>query len=89
MAILLGGIGFQTARVVRRDRRLQESNTALSDANKDLFGLNEDLQQKTDDLTVEAALERVRAKALGMQKSESISSSVKSWRSDEMIRRRP
>ena len=72
-------VGWQTVRVLRRDRRLQESNTALSSANKELFGLNEDLdqsnqalQQKTDDLTVEAALERVRAQALGMQQSRDL-----------------
>ena len=50
MAVLLGGIGFQTVRVVRRDRRLQQTNAALSGANKDLFGLNRELQEKTEDL---------------------------------------
>ena len=36
LAVLLCTIGYQTARVVRRDRRLQESNVSLSDANRDL-----------------------------------------------------
>ena len=50
-------IAWQTARVVRRDRRLREanrgldeSNQALSSANKELFGLNRELQEKTEDL---------------------------------------
>ena len=45
MAVLLGAIAFQTARVVWRDRRLREANTALSSGNKELFALNRDLQQ--------------------------------------------
>ena len=45
MAVLLGAIAFQTTRVVRRDRRLREANTALSAGNKELFALNRDLQQ--------------------------------------------
>ena len=87
VVIFVSAVGLQTTRVMRRDRRLQQTNTALSDANKELFGLNEDLQQKTDDLdqsnqalqqktddlTVEAALERVRAKALEMKESEELS----------------
>ena len=84
--VLLGGMGLQTGRVIRRDRRLQETNAAMSDTNKELFGVNQELQQRTDDLqqktedldrsnrelTVEAALERVRAKALGMQESRDL-----------------
>jgi len=66
MALLLGTITFQASRIVVRDRRLRESNTALSDANKQLVAHAREAQ-------VEAALERVRAKALGMQKSEDIS----------------
>jgi len=50
MAVLLGAIGLQTARVVRRDRRLRESNLALSAGNKELFALNRALQEKTEDL---------------------------------------
>ncbi len=49
MVVLLGAIGLQTGRVIRRDRKLQETNTALSLANKDLFELNRELQQKTED----------------------------------------
>ena len=77
--LLLGLTGLQTGRVIHRDRRLREGNEALSEANKELFGVNQSLQQKTEDLdrsnnelTVEAALERVRARALGMQESEDL-----------------
>ena len=42
---MLGLAGVQTGRIVWRDRRLRESNLALSSANKELFGLNEELQQ--------------------------------------------
>jgi len=48
--VALGIIGLQTGRVVLRDRQLRETNVALSDANKELFGLNKNLQQKTEDL---------------------------------------
>jgi len=37
VAILL--VGWQTARVIRQDRRLTESNEALSDANRELFDI--------------------------------------------------
>ncbi len=37
-------VAWQTGRVVRRDRQLQVSNTALSSANKDLFETNRDLE---------------------------------------------
>jgi signal transduction histidine kinase/ligand-binding sensor domain-containing protein/CheY-like chemotaxis protein len=40
VAIVL--IGWQTVRVIGRDRRLTESNTALSDANKDLASAKEE-----------------------------------------------
>jgi len=65
VAVLLGGIGFQTNRLVRRDKRLQEANLAMSSANKELFGVNREL-------TVEAALDRVRGRALSMEQSEEI-----------------
>ena len=52
LGIALAVIGWQTVRVVRRDRKLRESNSALSSANHDLFGLNRELQQKTEDLEV-------------------------------------
>ena len=45
LSIAVALVAWQTARVVRRDRRLREANTALSAANKDLFGLNRELQQ--------------------------------------------
>jgi len=38
-------IGWQTVRVVRRDRQLQNSNAALSDANKELFETNRELEE--------------------------------------------
>ena len=41
MVILFAAaVGVQTGRVIRRDRRLREANTALSSANKELFGLS-------------------------------------------------
>jgi hypothetical protein len=63
--VFVGGIGFQTSRVVRRDRRLRESNQALSNANNELFQVNVDLQR-------EQVLERLRGQAQGMQSSEDI-----------------
>ena len=68
VAILL--IGWQTARVVRRDRRLREGNQALSDANKELFQVNVDLESVNVDLQREQVLERLRGQAQGMQSSE-------------------
>jgi len=44
MAVLLSAIGLQTGRVIRRDRRLQASNDALADMNKELFQINRDLE---------------------------------------------
>ena len=51
LSIAMVLIGWQTVRVVRRDRRLQaanldldESNQALSDANKELVGFNQELE---------------------------------------------
>ncbi len=58
-------VGWQTARVVRRDRRLRQSNEALSAANNELFQVNVDLQR-------EQVLERLRGQAQGMQSSEDI-----------------
>ena len=65
VAIVL--IGWQTARVVRRDRRLGKTNEALSSANNELFQVNVDLQR-------EQVLERLRGQAQGMQSSEDIGS---------------
>jgi signal transduction histidine kinase len=77
MAVLLSGIVFQTTRIIRRDRRLNESNAALSDANKELFQINVDFQQKTEDLEVanqklqrDRAVERIRAQVQLMDKAE-------------------
>ena len=41
-------IAWQTVRVVKRDRTLQASNTALSEANKALFGANREIQAQTE-----------------------------------------
>ncbi|MDP6776508.1 MAG: triple tyrosine motif-containing protein, partial [Candidatus Latescibacteria bacterium] len=66
MVVLLGAIGFQTGRVLRRDRLLQVGNKALSDANKELFGLNRDLQQQAVVLERDRAVERIRAEVQSM-----------------------
>ncbi len=58
-------IAWQTGRVIRRDRRLSQSNEALSAANNELFQVNVDLQR-------EQVLERLRGQAQGMQSSEDI-----------------
>ena len=41
-------IAWQTTRVVRRGRRLQEANDALSSANRDLFAANREIQEQTE-----------------------------------------
>ena len=46
IAIVL--IGWQTVRVIRRDRRLQRTNEALADANNDLFRANREIQEQTE-----------------------------------------
>ncbi len=60
IAVIL--VAWQTVRVIRRDRRLQASNAALSNANKGLFGLNQELQR-------ERAVERIRAQVQTMDKA--------------------
>ncbi|OGG45101.1 MAG: hypothetical protein A3F84_11785 [Candidatus Handelsmanbacteria bacterium RIFCSPLOWO2_12_FULL_64_10] len=62
LGIALALAGWQTARVVRRDRRLRESNAALSAANKDLFALNRQATRR-------GAVDRVRAEVGGMRAS--------------------
>ena len=54
---------FQSARVVRRDRRLQESVDALSAANHELFEVNQALQR-------DRAVERLRAEVQSMDQAE-------------------
>ena len=39
---------WQTARLIQRDRRLREANEALSTANRDLFDVNQQLEDKTE-----------------------------------------
>ena len=63
--VFVGGIGFQTSRVIRRDRRLREANEAMSNANHELFGLNRELQR-------ERAGERVRAEVSSMKTAENL-----------------
>jgi signal transduction histidine kinase/ligand-binding sensor domain-containing protein len=65
LALALAGIAGQTARVVRRDRRLHkanlslsESNQALSAANKELFQVNRQLEETNARL--EAANQQVQ-----------------------------
>ena len=80
LSIALALVAWQTGRVVRRDRRLQEanrnldeSNTALSSANKDLFGLNRELQQKTETLEVQnVELTQAREAAEGANRAKSL-----------------
>ena len=50
LAVALSLAGWQTVRVVRRGRDLRKSHAALSDANNELFAVNRDLEQKTEDL---------------------------------------
>ena len=48
IALLL--VVWQTTRVIRRDRRLQQVNTALSSANKELFQVNVELQEANTEI---------------------------------------
>jgi signal transduction histidine kinase/ligand-binding sensor domain-containing protein len=50
MALLVGAIALQTIQIIRRDRRLRETNLALSDANEDLANLNSQLQASNQHL---------------------------------------
>ena len=70
--VFVSGIGFQTSRVIRRDRRLREGNEALSAANNELFQVNRDLESVNVDLQREQVLERLRGQAQGMQSSDDI-----------------
>ncbi|MDP6779099.1 MAG: two-component regulator propeller domain-containing protein, partial [Candidatus Latescibacteria bacterium] len=62
LGIALILVAWQTVRVLRRDRRLQESVAALSDANKELFGANQQLQR-------EGAVARVRSQVQAMEQA--------------------
>jgi signal transduction histidine kinase len=48
VVMFIGAVGAQTARVIRRDRRLQEANTALHSANKELFQANVQIQEAAE-----------------------------------------
>ncbi|OGG46244.1 MAG: hypothetical protein A3F84_23740 [Candidatus Handelsmanbacteria bacterium RIFCSPLOWO2_12_FULL_64_10] len=52
LGIAIVVIAWQTTRLLRRDKLLQVSNAALSSANKDLFGLNQELREKTEALEI-------------------------------------
>ncbi len=58
VVVFLGIIGFQASRIIASNRKLKQSNLALSLANKELFGVNRELQQKSGDL--EDANERLK-----------------------------
>ncbi len=70
--LLIIGILFQSARVVKGKQKLQESVDALSSANNELFQVNRDLESVNVDLQREQVLERLRGQAQGMQSSEDI-----------------
>ncbi|OGG45984.1 MAG: hypothetical protein A3F84_17405 [Candidatus Handelsmanbacteria bacterium RIFCSPLOWO2_12_FULL_64_10] len=59
LSIAVALVAWQTTRLLRRDKLLQVSNAALSSANKDLFGLNQELETAK-----EAAEGANRAKSL-------------------------
>ncbi|OGG46881.1 MAG: hypothetical protein A3F84_28385 [Candidatus Handelsmanbacteria bacterium RIFCSPLOWO2_12_FULL_64_10] len=48
LGVAIGLVAWQTVRVLRRDRRLQEANTALSSANKELFEANLQVEQANE-----------------------------------------
>ena len=56
-------VGWQTVRVVRRDRRLKQSNEALSSANNELFQVNQALQR-------DRSVERIRGQVQSMDRAE-------------------
>jgi len=60
LAVLL--VTGQTGRVIRRDHRLRELNSALSDANKELFAFNQELQR-------ERAVERIQGQIQAMEQA--------------------
>ena len=55
-------IVWQAGRIIQRDRKLREANAALSDGNRELFGLNLELQR-------DRALERIRAQVQTMEQA--------------------
>ena len=63
LAIAIVLIGWQTARVIRRDKRLRLSNEALSAANHQLFDVNKALQR-------DRAVERIRAEVQSMDEAD-------------------
>ena len=70
--VLFGIIAVQSTRVVQRDRRLRETNNALSAANNEMFVINKELQEKSETLetqNVELAEAREEAEAANLAKS--------------------
>ena len=71
LGLAVGLVAWQTVRVVRRDRRLQESNQALSDANNELFSVNQELLQGSNvELRRGQAVERLRTEVQSMEQAE-------------------
>ena len=70
LGLAVGLVAWQTVRVVRRDRRLQESNQALSDANNELFSVNQELQGSNVELRRGQAVERLRTEVQSMEQAE-------------------
>ncbi len=70
LVLAIGLVALQGVRVVRRDRRLHESNQALSDANNQLFQVNRDLETANVELQRDRALERIRAEVQSMDRAE-------------------
>ncbi|MDA0312739.1 MAG: hypothetical protein O2992_11570 [Gemmatimonadetes bacterium] len=61
--LLVMALGWQSVRVVRRDRRLTASNRALSDANHELFRVNQALDR-------DRAMANIRAEVQAMDRVE-------------------
>ena len=61
--IFLIAAAWQTTRVIQRDRRLRQSNEALSDANNELYEVNQTLHR-------DSAVQRIRAEIQSMDKTE-------------------
>ncbi len=69
MVAVAGIISFQASRIVASNRKLKMSNVALSSANKDLFGLNQELQDSNKQLDRERTVERIRGEVQAMEQA--------------------
>ena len=70
LVLALGLVALQGVRIVRRDRRLRDSNQALSNANNQLFQVNRDLETANVELQRDRAVERIRAEVQSMDRAE-------------------